>query len=141
MELHPQLKKDCHQIAMTDDICVLLHRNAVVPWFILVPLSSANKFRELYELPVELRTNLDLLTDRISQYLLKKQGADKINTAAIGNLVNQLHLHVIGRSENDECWPQTIWGNLKSQQAYDDHQLEKITADIHKLINFPVNPH
>ena len=140
MELHPQLKKDCHSLAVIEDICILLNRNASLPWFILVPLSTSADFRELFELPAEMRTSLNLLTDRISQYLLREQGADKINTGAIGNLVSQLHLHVIGRSETDECWPQPIWGNLISYQAYEENQLEKITADMHKIISHPANP-
>jgi len=82
-----------------------------------------------------MRANLDLLADQLSQYLLNEHSADKINTAAIGNLASQLHLHVIGRFKTDACWPQPVWGNLQTSDEYPNSQLLKIKSDLNTLIN------
>ena len=130
-----QLQSDCHQIAKIGDLVVLLNRNAIVPWFILVPDSASQKYRELFELPHDLRNQLDSLSDAISQYLIEEFSAYKINTAAIGNVVEQLHFHIVGRYLDDCCWPKPVWGNLTEQQSYTGEELKKITSDITKLIN------
>jgi diadenosine tetraphosphate (Ap4A) HIT family hydrolase len=55
----------------------------------------------------------------------------KINFAALGNLVPQLHLHVIGRSISDPCWPKPVWDNLGSEKIYSDTEVELIRKKLH----------
>ena len=55
-------------------------------------------------------------------------GYEKINFAAIGNVVPQLHLHVVGRSKEDPCWPAPVWGHLKEAREYSSAELERVSA-------------
>lgn len=113
--LHPQLVADCHVLGHCEGLALLLHRNARLPWFILVPPDDA---LELYELPMPLRANLDAVADRLARFVKGHFASDKINVAALGNLVPQLHLHVIGRRRDDACWPRPVWGHLNETAAY-----------------------
>ncbi len=130
MQIDKQLQADCHQVGQLDNIIVLLHKNAVLPWFILVPLSEHASYRELYELPRQQREQLEQFSDALSRYLVTR-GAEKINIAALGNLVAQLHLHVIGRRHDDCCWPNPVWGNLSATtNSYTEAELQKIRQAV-----------
>jgi diadenosine tetraphosphate (Ap4A) HIT family hydrolase len=128
-ELHPQLLADCHPVGRFPLSHVLLHRNASLPWLILVPEVSAD-VRELYELAVESRRQLDAEIDTLAPYLKQSLGAQKINVAAIGNLVPQLHIHVVGRHPGDPCWPGVVWGNLPPGPAWEPDKISEIAAFI-----------
>lgn len=117
-----------------DNLAILLNKNAILPWFILVPYSKSEEYRELFELPSSIRNPLSELSDSLSKYLIEDFSAYKINTAAIGNMVEQLHFHVVGRYKDDCCWPKPIWGNLTEYRDYTDEALSKITSDISALI-------
>lgn len=135
MKINKQLAEDCYQVHRVKDIQILLHKNALVPWFILVPLSDLVEYREIFELSQKQRTDLNSLSDALSQYLIENFSAEKINVAAIGNLVPQLHIHVVGRKLNDACWPEPIWGNLTELTKYSEQELEKIQTEITQLVS------
>ena len=128
-ELHPQLLADCHNIGRFNLSHVLLHRNAGLPWLILVPEVDAG-VRELYELDTDSRRVLDDEIDTTARYLKQSLGAHKINVAAIGNLVPQLHIHVIGRHPGDPCWPGVVWGNLPPGPAWPPETVARIAAAL-----------
>lgn len=109
--LHPRLLDDCHRLGRFTLSHVLLHRNAILPWFILVPEVGA-EVTELHELGVQERRVLDQEVDVLARFVKPGLGAQKLNIAAIGNIVPQLHVHVVGRSPGDPCWPGVVWGNL-----------------------------
>ena len=115
-ELHPAIERDSHLICREGDIQIRLQNHAVVPWLVLVPEQAGA--RELHELAPELRRQLTEQQDRVSRILLDQLHAEKLNTAAIGNVVPQLHLHCIGRFNSDPYWPGVIWGH--PLKAYDD---------------------
>ena len=123
-ELHPQLAKDCHHLSDTDFSAVLIHKNAALPWFILVPKGS---FRELHELPQEQMISVMSLVNSISRSLKQDKSCDKVNVAVLGNQVPQLHIHVIGRYIDDACWPNPIWGNLPSGFQWSEDDLAELT--------------
>jgi len=128
--LHPQLIEDCHRLGQMSFCHLLLHRNAVVPWFILVPETDVT---DLLDLPAVFRSKaLDDAT-RVSRFIKKELGWPKVNFAAIGNVVPQLHLHVIGRREGDPCWPAPVWGHLKETADYATEQIEEIRRGIEAL--------
>jgi diadenosine tetraphosphate (Ap4A) HIT family hydrolase len=109
-QLHPQLQKDCFVLGQFELCQVLLMNDSQFPWFILVP--QREKIREIYEL-----TDAEQITlIRESSYLAKKLAeifnADKLNIAAIGNIVPQLHLHHVVRYENDKAWATPVWGQF-----------------------------
>lgn len=126
-EIHPRLLQDCHHVGRFALSHVLLHRNASLPWLILVPEVPAGVI-ELHELAAASRRTLDDEIDMVARYLKRSLGAQKINVAAIGNLVPQLHVHVVGRQSGDPCWPGVVWGNLPPGPPWGPGQLSEIAA-------------
>jgi len=116
-ELHAQLRQDCHVLGRIKNGYLLLHRNAAVTWFILVPETDAV---DLLDLPAPELTRIMSDCQELSRYLKQTQKNPKVNFGALGNLVPQLHLHVVGRSPDDPCWPQPVWGNLSVKESYDE---------------------
>ncbi len=131
--LHPQLEADFYVLGRSGNLQVLLRRNAVLPWFLLVPECTA---LELYELTPPLRRELDMQTDRLAPFVKRYFACDKINIAAIGNIVPQLHLHVIGRRMDDCCWPHAAWGHLVGNREYDTQELAAIGHELTELPGF-----
>ena len=129
--LSEQLAADCHLLFENDDLWLLLNKNAVIPWFILVP---KGRFRDLNDLAEPQRTGLFKYADGVSDLLRSDFGSEKINVAALGNMVPQLHLHVIGRTSVDFCWPNPIWGNLDQEKTWSEQQVgdiqQRITAFV-----------
>jgi GMP synthase (glutamine-hydrolysing) len=125
--LHPQLAEDCHYMADLPCSRVLLHKNALIPWFILVP---RGQYRDLDDMPEQRRHRLMAESDRFTQLLREEFGATKINIGALGNMVPQLHLHVIGRHVHDPCWPNPVWGNLKESAEWAEAEVEQLRSLI-----------
>ena len=123
-QLHPQLVADCHAIGRFDLCHVLLHKNASVPWFILVPETDAADLLDLADAQRALAIKEAAL---VSEFLKTTLGFSKVNFASIGNVVPQLHLHVVGRKASDPCWPAPVWGNLHETREYSSADLGRIT--------------
>jgi diadenosine tetraphosphate (Ap4A) HIT family hydrolase len=87
---------------------VLLMNDARFPWLILVPRRAG--LRELIELPREDQYRLLDEINRCAHVLHALEKPDKLNIAALGNVVAQLHVHVIARFANDAAWPRPVWG-------------------------------
>lgn len=116
-QLHPQLEKDTHKIgeyALSD---VLLMNDARYPWVILVPKREA--MRELHDLTDDEIQQLMRESSFTAKAMVNLFGADKMNVAALGNIVEQLHLHHVARFSTDEAWPKPIWG-MGNAQPYSD---------------------
>src|SRR5689334_20201577 len=101
-ELDPRIAADCHRLGKWQSFWIMLHRDAAVRWLILVPETDAT---EWHELPSDMRDELVRAASSLGATLKEKLLCDKINVAAIGNIVSQFHLHVIGRWRNDPYWP------------------------------------
>ena len=86
---------------------VLAADNAAVPWFVLVPETQAI---ELCDLDPATHAALMDEVHRLGRAVRNELGVDKLNVAAIGNVVRQLHVHVVGRRRDDYCWPDVVWG-------------------------------
>lgn len=87
---------------------VLLSRDANYPWCILVPRRSG--IREIFHLAVEDRDQLMRESCHLSEVMADLFVPDKMNVAALGNSVPQLHIHHVARFKNDKAWPGSIWG-------------------------------
>ncbi len=124
--LATRLAADCHQLGKFDSHLVLLMDNALVPWFILVPQTSIT---ELCDLPDSVQQSLNSLVNRLCLHIRERWQVEKLNVAAIGNVVKQLHVHVVGRQQQDYCWPGVVWGRTE-KQAYRSEQVEVIQADL-----------
>ena len=122
-EIHPQLLADCHRLGRLELCHVLLNKNAALPWFILVPQTAV---ADLLDLQPAQRTAALNGAAVIAQLIKRYLGYAKINFAAIGNIVPQLHLHIVGRKPDDACWPAPVWGNLVGSQVYSDQRVVEL---------------
>jgi diadenosine tetraphosphate (Ap4A) HIT family hydrolase len=104
------LADDCLEVGTLPLCRLLLMRDARYPWFILVP--ERPDLTEIYQLPLPERAQLMEESASLSRCLMELYRPDKLNIAAIGNLVPQLHLHHIARYQADPAWPHPVWGRL-----------------------------
>jgi diadenosine tetraphosphate (Ap4A) HIT family hydrolase len=128
--LDSRLEKDCHILGKLDDTLLLLMDNALVPWFILVPQTDVTEF---HELPQQDQLQLLQQINLISTYLKQERSVDKVNVAAIGNIVRQMHIHVVGRTETDYCWPNVVWGAAGGEE-YKESDFNDIRTSIQKYV-------
>lgn len=120
-ELHPQLEKDCLLLGQFELCKLLLMNDANYPWFILVP--DRQGITEIYQLTELEQQQLMRESSIMARLLVGEFRAEKVNIAALGNIVPQLHLHHIGRYHSDPAWPAPVWG-VCSAHAYDDEALQ-----------------
>jgi diadenosine tetraphosphate (Ap4A) HIT family hydrolase len=111
--LHPQLAADSHPIAALELSDLQLMDDSNYPWLVLVPRVPGA--RELVDLDPAQRALLMEEITRCEQLLLAVFQPHKLNVAALGNLVPQLHVHVIARFEQDPAWPAPVWGRVASR--------------------------
>ena len=109
-ELHSRLVKDTFAVANLNLCKLLLMNDSNYPWFILVP--RIKNISELFELTKVDRQSLNNEVDVLSRRLSLHFNAKKMNVAAMGNIVPQLHIHVIVRKETDAAWPNPIWNKV-----------------------------
>jgi diadenosine tetraphosphate (Ap4A) HIT family hydrolase len=136
-EIHPRLLADCHRLGRLGACHLLLHRNASLPWFILVPETTVADLLDLEPRAREAALDACAL---VCTYIKAEFRVPKVNFAAIGNLVPQLHLHVVGRTPGDPCWPAPVWGNLDAGPGYFPEQIDAITAALRARANLVPAP-
>lgn len=126
-ELDSRLEKDTISIGDFPLCTLLLSKDANYPWFILVPRRAG--VQEIFQLSEEDQRQLLWESSYVSEKLKDVFSADKMNVAALGNQVRQLHVHHVVRYETDAAWPAPIWGAIKAK-AYNADELE----DIHNRL-------
>lgn len=109
-QLHPTLEKDCMTVGNFALCRLLMMNDSRFPWFILVPQLSGIK--EIYQLNRQQRHQLTDESCYLAEQLAHLYQADKMNIAAIGNIVPQLHVHHIVRHQTDSAWPAPVWGKF-----------------------------
>jgi diadenosine tetraphosphate (Ap4A) HIT family hydrolase len=114
--LHPQLAKDTVPVGDLALSRVLLMNDANYPWLILVPRLPG--LVELIDLEENAQVQLLAEIANTARALKTMTECDKLNVAALGNQVSQLHVHVIARGHSDAAWPKPVWGVAKPI-AYD----------------------
>lgn len=114
--LHPQLTADTVPVGDLKLLRVLLAKDANFPWLILVPRRAG--ITEMIDLAENDRLQLMTETDTAARVLKSITECEKLNVAALGNVVAQLHVHVIGRRHSDKAWPKPVWG-AAPPTAYD----------------------
>ncbi len=106
--LHPQLDRDTAPVGDLALSRVLLNNDANYPWLILVPRRP--NLVELIDLDENEQVQLMAEIAHVSAVLKSVTPCDKLNVAALGNSVPQLHVHVIARRKDDAAWPKPVWG-------------------------------
>ncbi|MHC8406162.1 HIT domain-containing protein [Pseudomonas sp. TMB3-21] len=106
--LDPRLQQDTFAIGDFPLSRLLLSNDSNYPWFILVP--RRENISEIFQLDIADQQQLWQETTALAQILKESFDADKLNIAALGNMVSQLHMHVIVRKRDDAAWPAPVWG-------------------------------
>ena len=126
-QLHPRLEQDCIAIGRFNLCRLLMMNDSQYPWFILVP--EIADLREIYQLEKQERELLLEESCFLAENLAVLYDADKMNVAAIGNLVPQLHIHHIVRYETDKAWPAPVWGKFAAV-PYSEQQITETLSRI-----------
>jgi len=124
--LHPQLHADTVPVCDLALSRLLAMNDANYPWLILVPRRVGAS--EIIDLGAEQSLLMDELA-QVSRALKDETRCDKLNVAAIGNMVPQLHIHVVARRKDDAAWPKPVWGAVP-RLAYDADVLERFVTAI-----------
>lgn len=130
-ELHPTLAKDTVEVTRLDVCRILLIRDATYPWIVLVP--ERDGLRDLDDLNVEDRTMVMAEIDQVSKVLKSLVQPYKINVAALGNVVEQLHIHVLARFRDDPAWPDPVWG-VGPLVDYTDEKRTEMVKRLKKML-------
>ena len=125
--LDPQLQKDTIAIASLPLCELLLMNDANYPWLILVPRREGA--RELVELSADDQLQFLQESNAVSRLLQTQFAAEKLNVAALGNVVAQLHIHHVARFASDAVWPKPVWGAAPAV-AYQEDRLAEVIGLI-----------
>ena len=112
-KLHEKLSKDCYELGQFKLCTLLLMNDSQYPWFILVPKREG--IQDLYQLDRDDQISFLIESNLLSRTLDQLFKGDKLNVAALGNVVSQLHIHHIVRFKTDPCWPKPVWGQLSAK--------------------------
>jgi diadenosine tetraphosphate (Ap4A) HIT family hydrolase len=131
--LHAQLEKDTVPVGELPLSRLLAVNDANFPWLLLVPRRAGAS--ELIELAEPEQAQLMIEIARVASALKSITGCDKLNVAAIGNVVPQLHIHVVARRVGDAAWPKPIWGAVPAK-PYAAGDLEPFITALRDTIGF-----
>jgi diadenosine tetraphosphate (Ap4A) HIT family hydrolase len=130
--LDPQLERDTVAVGDLPGARVLLMNDANFPWLIVVPRQPGAV--EIFDLDDGGRAQLMSELAGLAQHLRELTGCHKINIAAIGNVVSQLHVHVIARRRDDPAWPRPVWGALPAR-PYGETEREALVQALRRKID------
>lgn len=130
-QLDPRLKGDCFHLGKLQLCDLLLMNDANYPWFILVPRRSG--VSEIYHLSEADQYQLTRESSFLAQNLSDIFAADKMNVAALGNVVSQLHVHHVVRFQTDSAWPKPVWG-VHPAMPYSDQQIVELKSRIQAML-------
>lgn len=128
----PELEKNSYLIAELELSKLYIKDDKENPWFVLVP--RKNNATELIDLNHEEQCMLMEEVTMVSDFLKNYYRPYKINIGALGNIVRQLHIHVLARYENDRAWPQALWGTPPSLH-FEQVELENIKSNFQEFLN------
>ena len=129
--LHPQLKQDTIDIGDLPLCKVLVIKDANYPWLMLVPRRPEKV--EIIDLDEVEQAQLMAEVSRAARALKDITKCDKLNIAALGNMVPQLHVHVIARRSSDAAWPRPVWG-VVPPLAHDAAEVQHFISALRRQI-------
>ncbi|WP_440874346.1 HIT domain-containing protein [Thalassotalea sp. PLHSN55] len=127
-KLAEQLENDCYVLADLPLCQLLLCNDSAYPWFILVP--RVTDVQDIYQLDWQDQQQFLNESSMLSELLMQEFAGDKMNVAALGNVVPQLHVHHVVRFKTDVSWPKPIWG----QQALTPYTVEQVEVIKSRLL-------
>ncbi len=133
-KLHPQLASDTFVLGELPLSRLLLMNDNQFPWCILVPRRA--EVSEVFELSAQDQRQLALESVELSRFMYRHFDADKMNVAALGNVVPQLHLHHIARFTTDPAWPKPVWGAVPPVPYSEDELMSRRRAFDAFVTNF-----
>jgi diadenosine tetraphosphate (Ap4A) HIT family hydrolase len=131
VELHPRLQEDTVEIGRFRLCRLLLMKDANYPWFILLP--DRADVTEIYQLAADDQLQLTRESALLSEALVKSFRPDKLNIAALGNVVPQLHIHHIARYRTDPAWPAPVWGKVPAR-AYEKAGMDEVIGKVRGVL-------
>ncbi len=131
-QLDARIERDSHLIRKLDLCQLRIQNDSRWPWLVMVPERAGAS--EIFDLSLEDQALLLAEVTKVGEAVKQATGATKINIAAIGNIVRQLHVHVIARFENDPNWPGPVWGFGQAAPYPDSEQkttfINKVTEAL-----------
>jgi len=131
VDLHPQLQADSVPVIMLELCEVRLQTDANFPWLVLVPQRGGA--REIHLLSEDDQQTLMREISFVSSRFEALMGAEKMNVATLGNMVPQLHIHIIARFKGDLAWPGPIWG-IVPRKAYERQALKQLMEKLKAVL-------
>ncbi|WP_298447561.1 HIT family protein [uncultured Marinobacter sp.] len=130
--LHERLAVDTVSLGRTSLCEIRLMNDKTWPWVLLVPALAG--IREIYQLSPEQQHQLMRESSALSRGMMVTFGGVKMNVAALGNMVPQLHLHHIVRFEGDPAWPGPVWGK-QPPVPYEEHELAEVRLSLATVLS------
>lgn len=128
MNLDKRIARDACFIAELPLCNLYLQNEARFPWLVLVP--RIDDVAEIIDLSEDEQQQLMREISLVSKIMQVEFKPDKLNVANLGNIVKQLHIHVVARYEKDEAWPGPIWGKFSVPLLYSTKELESLIQSI-----------
>ncbi|MCW1886164.1 HIT family protein [Luteolibacter flavescens] len=122
--LHPRLAAGSFELGELLGCRVLLKNNAIFPWILIVPQVEEG-IEDLHELDPETYGDVVVVIREVSDFVASHFHPDKLNVACIGNQVRQMHIHVVGRTEDDPAWPGVVW-SFEGKREYRASEVQSI---------------
>ncbi|RBW49796.1 HIT domain-containing protein [Marinobacter sp. F3R11] len=130
--LHERLAADTISLGRSRLCEIRLMNDKTWPWVLLVPALAG--IREIYELNPEQQSQLVQESSALGRGMMEVFSGDKMNVAALGNMVPQLHLHHIVRFEGDPAWPGPVWGK-QPPVPYDEAGLAEVKRSLAPVLS------
>ncbi|MCP4355069.1 MAG: HIT family protein [Proteobacteria bacterium] len=130
-KLDERIENSTVQLGMMGISRVLLSKDANYPWVLLIP--EIEGATEMHELTQEQQQDVTKAMTFVSTILKDYFKADKMNVANLGNIVSQLHIHVVARFEGDLAWPDPIWGHSPAKE-YEQQKFETLCKDLKTVL-------
>ena len=121
--LDPRLEKGGFLLGRVSGCQLLLKNNALFPWLILGP--EVEGVEDLHQLDPERYFEVLNAVRHVSEFVESHFSPEKLNVACIGNMVRQMHIHIVGRSTGDSAWPGTVWAH-EGKADYTADQVDEI---------------
>jgi len=132
-QLAKQLENDTIHLGDFSLCRFLIMNDKSYPWAILVP--KQENIKEVFELSKEDQAQLWSEVTHVAKTLQERLDIPKMNIAAIGNMVPQLHLHIVGRSPEDKTWPKPVWGQHPASK-YSENEIQDLLTKWKSWFNW-----